>query len=184
MEIRQKKEWQPEFVAGSFAWQQGQLKGKGGKLEPLIYVIKEPYESAKDVFVFKQSQLPKGVKPTPEGPGSAYNSIQKLTGKTPKKLFLDMGIMDLKFDKPGVPGKGKGLSFKADPKQKTKGDITLGKEKTTYQKGNVRITEKPDDSKPVINRKPISSRKTGKARVVELGGGIVQEGKRRHIKMY
>lgn len=58
------------------------------------------------------------------------------------------------------------------------------KGRVTYQKGNVLITEKPDDTKPIINKKKsLVTGKRGKGRVIELGGGIVREGNRRHIKL-
>ena len=66
------------------------------------------------------------------GVKSAYKSIQTLTGKPPEKLALDMGMMDILISKPKVaPGSEGAIKYTRDIKQKTTGDISLGKVRGT-----------------------------------------------------
>lgn len=110
----EKRKWTPEEAKGAIAWKQG-----------FIWVaIKRPYQSTADVAFFKK--LPPGVTKVKGGSKSAYRSIQKITGKAPTKLIVDMGIMDITIKKPKkTPGKKGAIRFKRDIEQKTRGDITI-----------------------------------------------------------
>lgn len=100
---------------GLVAWRQGEVDGKD-----VWHGIKYPYLTSGDFFTLV------GRKPTGanivKGPGSAVETIVLLYGKPPSRTVqLDMGAMDVKVTpKPTV-------RFKPDPKQLTKGDITIGR---------------------------------------------------------
>lgn len=95
--------------AGAIGWKQGFV----------VYALKEPYRSQTDVGIFSAKNPPPGMKIV-DGPGSAYRTIQTITGRPPDKLAIDMGIMDV------IALKGKRLKFRPDLEQMTAGDIVLG----------------------------------------------------------
>jgi len=164
-----KRKWTPEEAKGAIAWKQG-----------FIWVaIKRPYKSTADVAFFKK--LPPGVTIVKGGPKSAYRSIQAITGKAPTKLLIDMGIMDITVKKPSkTPGKKGAIKFTRDIKQKTRGDISIGKTpKVVIESEEVPL---------------IKTGKTGKApktnsasREISLGADIVIDTKhgktRQHIRI-
>jgi len=59
------------------------------------------------------------------GIGSAYKAIQALGGDVDVLLNMDIGIMDVKIDKPSAkPGRKGALRYRLDKYQRTHGDIT------------------------------------------------------------
>jgi len=104
--ISQAKEAIAAEERGAIAWRQGFV----------WWVINFPYMGKEDVEVRKTP--PPGAKIV-TGPKSAFRTIQTLTGVPPKELQLDMGIMDINIKE------GKSMGYKRDPRQETKGQITL-----------------------------------------------------------
>lgn len=111
-------------VGGSIAWRQGALKQRG-VLKDVWWVIRWPYKSKADVEVLLGDAPPRAV--VLEGPGSAYQTIQALTGKPPQfMLTLDMGIFDVKIMQPKKgAGNRPSIKFVRDVKQRTVSDISL-----------------------------------------------------------
>lgn len=115
-------------VGGEIAWRQGKIL-QGKILKDVWYVIKFPYKKKTDYRV--TLERPKGVQEV-SGVGSAYKTIQLLTGQGPDKLFIDLGIMDIIISKPLKKAGRKGsIRFRPDVKQKTKGDLILKGVKVT-----------------------------------------------------
>lgn len=106
---------------GAIAWKQGFG----------WWAIKEPYASNADVAFFF-GDPPPGAKKIKGGLESALRSIQTITGKAPKNLTIDMGIMDVKINEPGAsPGRQGAIRFTRDPTMKTKSRITIGSARGT-----------------------------------------------------
>lgn len=97
---------------GAITWKQGFV----------WYVIKAPYKTEYDIEVLRNP--PSGAKKL-DGPRSAYKTIQRLTGRVPKNLFIDMGIMDIQIKKPTGRGQKGAITFKRDIQQKTKSELSL-----------------------------------------------------------
>lgn len=112
-----KRKWTEEEIKGAIAWKQGFM----------VYGVRAPYQSDADVKRWHVKKAPKGLKLT-KGPGSAYKTIQTVTGKAPKELFLDMGIQDVKITGPSTGiyrTKRPKIKFSRDIRQATRGDINL-----------------------------------------------------------
>lgn len=156
------RKWTPEEAKGAIAWKQG-----------FIWVaVKRPYQSTADVAFFKK--LPPGVTKVKGGHKSAFRSIQKITGKAPTKLMIDMGIMDITIKKPKkTPGKAGAISFKRDVEQKTKGDITIRPKAIT---GTEEI--------PLIKTKGTNPRAKTKFKREDLGSGIVRDRRRGKVRQH
>lgn len=104
---------------GVIAWRQGQLNKKD-----VWWAISAPYESEADI-VSLVGNKPAGATLV-RGPGSAMGTAQLLHHKNiNKKVLVDIGIVDANFE-PISGRKGIKLTFSSDPKQITKGDITIG----------------------------------------------------------
>jgi len=89
------------------------------------HVITDPYKSNKD-HISVLGRKPAGATIV-RGPESAYKTARVLYGKRPnKEIFIDLGVMDIRLS-PISGKKGVKISFKADPKIKTTGDISLTK---------------------------------------------------------
>jgi hypothetical protein len=106
---------------GGIAWRQGELQGKD-----VWHVLKYPYKSEADYLTVL------GRKPSNttlvKGPGSAAQTIKLRFGEAPDNTVSgDIGIMDFFIEPLGR--KKVTISFKADPKQETTGDITIGSRK-------------------------------------------------------
>ena len=107
--------------------------GKVGKLDKW-YVVTWPYKTAKDVTLYLTEDPPPGVRDVKDGLRSAYKSIQLITGKAPEYLTMDEGAMDIIVRSPS--GKGSpSISFKPDPKGKTRSRIKLKKGRMKVIKG-------------------------------------------------
>jgi len=99
-------------------WRLGELKGV-----PMWWVISPPYETKADVKLL--GYRPEGAKVVKDQL-SAYQTIQGLGGNAEITLHLDLGTQDILIDDPTrKPGKKGAIRFRADPKQKTTGDIDL-----------------------------------------------------------
>lgn len=109
-------------LEGMVTWRQGALK-HGGKLKDVWWVIRYPYKSKANVEVIV-GKPPAGAIIL-KGPGSAYKTIQKLTGVAPDKLFLDLGIFDIVLTSPSRTPRRQAITYKRDIKQRTTGNITL-----------------------------------------------------------
>ena len=127
--------------------------GRGGNKKRVWLAIKQPYAGREDAEFFlgkppPNAQIVKG------GPNSAYKSIQAITGLSPKKLKIDLGIMDILISKPkkkpGAPG---AIAFKQDRGQRTVGDITI----SSTGRGNPRVTKGTTEESVSVN--PIGSSK-------------------------
>ena len=82
--------------------------------------IKSPFKSQADVKVTRKP--PAGAKVV-KGLGSAYKTIQTLTGAPPAFLLtLDMGAFDVHIKRDGKIAK---IKYKRDVKTKTRSDISL-----------------------------------------------------------
>jgi len=102
----------------SITWRQGELKGA-----PIWWVVSPPYETKADVKVL--GYRPKGAKVVKDQL-SAYKTIQGLGGNAKITLHLDLGAMDILIKDPkDKPGKKGAIRFRADPGEKTTGDIDL-----------------------------------------------------------
>jgi hypothetical protein len=121
-----RKEARRQEFAGATTWKQGFG----------WWAVKEPYSSPDDVAFF-YGEPPPDAQIVKGGVRSAFRSIQSVTGKTPDDLKIDLGIQDILISspkkKPGAPG---AIRFKPDPKQKTRGDITI----TSTGRGEPRVT--------------------------------------------
>ena len=88
-------------LSGAVGWKQG-----------FIYKYVIPYKN-KQIRIFNSRKPIHGI-PIVDGPRSAYESLTRLGSHFPREALIDMGIMDVHITK-----KGKKISFKRDPKQKT-----------------------------------------------------------------
>lgn len=87
------------------------------------WVVRPPYKTRADVRVVRNT--PAGATIV-TGTGSAYKTIQALSGEAPIDLMLDLGIMDVHITSPTKKaGKPQAIRFKRDVKRRTRGDITL-----------------------------------------------------------
>lgn len=102
------------------------------KLQPVWYVVKSPYITY-EVLVGK---LPIGVKKVKGGAKSALRSIQTITGKPPRELMIDLGIMDVHITSPKGVGEPGAIRYKRDIKQRTRGHITVGKPRFKKRKSS------------------------------------------------
>jgi len=96
------------------------------------HVIRYPYKSIKDYEVIVGAP-PKNAKVV-KGLGSAYKTIQTLTGSAPRfVLKLDMGAFDVTIERP-IKGAGRkgAIKYTPDPKGKTrqKLDVKLARVRT------------------------------------------------------
>lgn len=95
---------------GPVAWRQG-----------FIWITASPpFQTQADVTFSRRK--PAGVRIV-SGPGSAAKSIRRLGGDPDVALKIDLGIVDIELTAKGR--KKPRLRFKADPKQRTRGDITV-----------------------------------------------------------
>jgi hypothetical protein len=108
-------------ASGAVAWYQGKAGG-----QVVWYVVKSPYKQASDVMRLI-GDLPEGAADVKKGKGAALRSIQTITGEPPRKLMVDMGIMDVNIRYPLGKGKAGTILFTSDPKPQTKGNITIKK---------------------------------------------------------
>lgn len=90
------------------------------------WVVRFPYKTRADIKCYMDG-LPPGVTDVKSGVGSALRSIQKITGKPPSRLVIDLGIVDVVIKGPTRKGEPGAIRYKRDVKQKTRGDITIGK---------------------------------------------------------
>jgi len=111
-----------ESFRGALTWRQGAL----GKDKKDVYIaIKEPYRGPEDVAYFIGQTPPGAI--VVSGAKKAARTIQQITGKAPGKLLIDMGIMDIKIEKPTQsPGTKGAIAFTRDLDEKTTGTITIG----------------------------------------------------------
>jgi len=115
--MRGKQEEKRQEFAGAITWKQGFG----------WWSVKAPYKNRSDVAFFYKDPPP-NAKIVKGGAKSALRSIQTVTGIPPKKLTIDLGIMDIIIRKPGSkPGKPGAIEFKRDPEQKATGDISIVK---------------------------------------------------------
>jgi hypothetical protein len=114
-----------KVVPGLLTWRQGTVT-KAGKRVGVWYVVKSPYRTQGDLSI--QFERPVGAEVV-KGRGSAYQTIQLITGKPPDFLLhIDMGAMDVLIHKPTrKPGKKTAIRFRKDPKRKTTGHMAVGK---------------------------------------------------------
>jgi hypothetical protein len=115
---------------GSIGWKQGKTQ----KGLDIWHVIMFPYQSQED-YMTVIGKRPNGAKVTVEGAKSAYKTAAVFYGKKPShKLQVDMGIEDVNIT---PTSEGIRLKFTPDLGQKTTGDITIGKGKSSFplQKG-------------------------------------------------
>jgi hypothetical protein len=108
---------------GAIAIPHGKIR-QGTELQQIWYVIKYPYKSEKDAFRLI-GKLPKGVLPVKAYDPSTYHNVQLITGIPPKKLTLDLGLQDITIT--SQKGQNLQVSYKKDPKQRTKSQINLKK---------------------------------------------------------
>jgi len=120
----------------SVAWRQGKV-ARGTK--DMWYVITADADGklSYDKIV---GNLPENITPVKGGVKSAYRSIQVWRGNKPlEPLSIDLGIMDIVIDKPEkTPGKMGAIRYKLDAEQKTKSDITIGKEPSPEYKSSIK----------------------------------------------
>jgi len=131
------KEWTPEEIKSAIGWKQGFV----------VYAIKSPYTSQKDVRTWPVKKAPAGLHmiTIPKGEGSAAKSYIPLKGKPPsREVQVDIGITDALFST-------KGLRFRGDPRQRTSGDINI-KNLSTRQ-GRMFVT--PVKGGKLLSRRPI-----------------------------
>ena len=145
---------------GAFAWHQGQLHGKR-----VWHVAVAPWD--KKICVL--GPAPEGATIV-EGKGQAYKSIKLLRGEPPAKpVKYEGGAVD-----PVVSATGdrKGVRIEFVP------------DKEVYRKGNIRIVERPaEEPKPKLKPRGGFRTRAKKPRARDLGADIVQEGRRRHIRL-
>jgi hypothetical protein len=94
------KRW--EAFDGSLGWRQGFG----------VWAIKSPYKRREDIAFF--TKPPRHFKEDSEGAGSAYRTIQRLTGKViPEELKVPLGIFNITVRKPDYhAGKKGSISYK------------------------------------------------------------------------
>jgi hypothetical protein len=98
---------------GAITWKQGLY----------WWIILYPYKTQQDILITRTP--PKGATVV-NGAGSAYKTIQNLTGETPLKLFLDMGAMDVEITAPSrKPGRPGAIKFHRDRHNLTSQQISL-----------------------------------------------------------
>lgn len=144
----EKKPWTEKEVRSAVAWKQG-----------IVYwAVKAPYASSADIRPFKTP--PKGMKISPDAK-TAYETIQRLTkGKPPVSLNIDMGIMDIGITTPKrEPGAKGAIRFKADPGQRTTGQLTVKKMSSgLVSKKRGRVFHTKIGGRTVLSRHPLGRR--------------------------
>lgn len=119
---------QIEESDGAITWRQGKVGNKD--VWPTII---HPYSNdAHGVIVV--GAPPKGAAEAVRGKGSPKATAQMIKGKKKPAgtVKVDMGFSDISVS-PG-PGRKINLAFKSDPKQATKGDITLGRRRAISER--------------------------------------------------
>ena len=106
-----------EAMKGAIAWRQGFG----------WWIVTKPYRDRSHAIFVYGKQAPPGVQVSSPGKRSPHRSIQTVEGKPPARVHIDSGIQDIIITKPTRPGGKPAIAFKADPRQRTRGDFSLRK---------------------------------------------------------
>lgn len=114
-----KKKKRRKLESSIIAWRQGFV----------IHVTEKPFKTVKSFHYKHLPEKYRGVKIF-SSLKQALKRISVITGKPPKRLEIDMGIMDVII-------KGRQIAFRHDPKQRTVGSLKIGKKKVIRKKNNL-----------------------------------------------
>lgn len=155
-----------EAPKGSITWKQGIV----------WWLINPPYGKT-DIHALREK--PTGAKVVNSKP---TGTIQALRGKVNKDLDIDMGITDINIRKPRNVGTKGTIQFKADPMQKTTGDITIGDIKSRslrgyymqkVQSGRMQSRTLPRGRHGATDSPFVKSRRVGAYYATKVRGGVV-----------